>query len=308
MTTTFEVIYDLAIELQCNPKFSPLTAHRSPLTANHHPDRLVVETRLRNSILQLVMAGEGVDSNWKKIRIFCRNYVNRAQPPIKEAQILALLTNVENLYHDDSARVEAISKISALTFTEGRAKEFVLAIKKITSPEPLDALGGMSYLDWVSQRWLYWVNQSVEHVTSDALLSDIYTLSANQETKIIGMGLPLASNYFADMGLVVFAKPDLHVTPVINMLQLTDGEENAFRGVVRIAGLEHNLLNSCSRFNWLRDVGGLQPRHLDRLIYLIGSDNFLLDGKKNKRHAPDRRKLIRDALIASDFVIAKYVF
>lgn len=300
MTTTFEVIYDLAIELQCNTKFSHLTSH-------HHPDRLLVENRLRKSILQLVMAGERVESNWEKIRIFCRNYVNRAQPPIKEAQVLKLLSSVESLHHDDDSRMANISKIAALTFSEGRPKEFVSAIKKVTSSEPVGTLGGLSYLDWLSQRWLYWVNQSVENVTSDALLSDIYILSANKESKIIGMGLPLASNYFADMGLAVFAKPDLHVTPIINMLQLTDGEENAFRGIVRIAGFEHSQLNSTPRFNWLRDVGGLQPRHLDRLIYLIGSDNFSLEGKKNKRHAPDRRKLIRDALIANDFVKARYI-
>jgi hypothetical protein len=37
------------------------------------------------------------------------------------------------------------------------------------------------------------------------------------------------------------------------------------------------------------------PRHLDRIIYLVGSDNLNLNGLKNKRHAPTRRSLIRQA-------------
>lgn len=120
------------------------------------------------------------------------------------------------------------------------------------------------------------------------------------------MGLPLAANFLADIGLPVFAKPDLHVTPIINMLQLRYGERAAFRGLVEIAQTENEFLSHNRRFNWLMASGGLYPRYLDRVIYLIGSDNYNLDGVKNKRQAPKRRELMRDALLAAGLVIARY--
>jgi len=55
MTTVFEILYDLAIELQSNPSFKALTRH-------HNPDKASVESRLRNGIWQTLMMGESVDS------------------------------------------------------------------------------------------------------------------------------------------------------------------------------------------------------------------------------------------------------
>ena len=63
MTTVFEILYDLAIELQSNPSFKTLTRH-------HNPDKASVESRLRNGICQMLMMGESVDSKWGKTRIF----------------------------------------------------------------------------------------------------------------------------------------------------------------------------------------------------------------------------------------------
>jgi hypothetical protein len=39
---------------------------------------------------------------------------------------------------------------------------------------------------------------------------------------------------------------------------------------------------------------------------MIGSDNFLLNSEQSKRHAPDRRQLIKDALVSGGMVSAKY--
>ena len=74
---------------------------------------------------------------------------------------------------------------------------------------------------------------------------------------------------------------------------------DAFKGLVKIAQIEQEKLSRNSKFQWLNDQGGLFPRHLDRLIYMIGSDNFLLNSEQSKRHAPDRRQLIKDALVSS---------
>ena len=104
----------------------------------------------------------------------------------------------------------------------------------------------------------------------------------------------------------MFVKPDLHVTPIANMLNLSAGEVDAFKGLVKIAQIEQEKLSRNSKFQWLNDQGGLFPRHLDRLIYMIGSDNFLLNSEQSKRHAPDRRQLIKDALVSGGMVSAKY--
>jgi hypothetical protein len=49
-------------------------------------------------------------------------------------------------------------------------------------------------------------------------------------------------------------------------------------------------------FDWLAREGGLDPRHIDRLIYLIGSDNDGLGGRKKKNEAPQCRGLMTQTL------------
>ena len=299
MTTVFEILYDLAIELQSNPSFKALTRH-------HNPDKASVESRLRNGICQILMMGESVDSKWGKTRIFCRNYVNRAQAVITLKQMLSLLSSVENLHPTEDERLAALANTAAATFDVKRKNELVLALEMVTSNEKIPSLNHQTYLEWIEDRWFYWVNQQVQALDSEELLSDLRVLYFNIKTKIPGMGLPLAANFFADMGVTVFVKPDLHVTPIANMLTLSAGEVDAFKGLVKIAQIEQEKLSRNSKFQWLNDQGGLFPRHLDRLIYMIGSDNFLLNSEQSKPKAPDRRQLIKDALVSGGMVSAKY--
>jgi len=299
MTTVFEILYDLAIELQSNPSFKALTRH-------HNPDKASVESHLRNGICQMLMSGESVDSKWGKTRIFCRNYVNRAQAVITPKQMLSLLAAVENLSQSEDDRLAALATTAAATFEVKRKNELVLALAMVTSKEKIPSLNHQTYLEWIENRWFYWVNQQVHELNSDELLSDLRVLYFNIKTKIPGMGLPLAANFFADMGVTVFVKPDLHVTPIANMLTLSTGEVEAFKGLIKIVQIEREKVSRNSKFQWLNDQGGLFPRHLDRLIYMIGSDNFLLNSEQSKRHAPDRRQLIKDALVSDCMVSAKY--
>jgi len=299
MTTVFEILYDLAIELQSNPSFKALTRH-------HNPDKASVESHLRNGICQMLMPGESVDSKWGKTRIFCRNYVNRAQAVITPKQMLSLLAAVENLSQSEDDRLAALATTAAATFEVKRKNELVLALAMVTSKEKIPSLNHQTYLEWIENRWFYWVNQQVHELDSDELLSDLRVLYFNNKTKIPGMGLPLAANFFADMGVTVFVKPDLHVTPIANMLTLSTGEVEAFKGLIKIVQIEREKVSRNSKFQWLNDQGGLFPRHLDRLIYMIGSDNFLLNSEQSKRHAPDRRQLIKDALVSDGMVSAKY--
>lgn len=299
MTTVFEILYDLAIELQSNPSFKALTRH-------HNPDKASVESHLRNGICQMLMSGESVDSKWGKTRIFCRNYVNRAQAVITPKQMLSLLAAVENLSQSEDDRLAALATTAAATFEVKRKNELVLALAMVTSKEKIPSLNHQTYLEWIENRWFYWVNQQVHELDSDELLSDLRVLYFNIKTKIPGMGLPLAANFFADMGVTVFVKPDLHVTPIANMLTLSTGEVEAFKGLIKIVQIEREKVSRNSKFQWLNDQGGLFPRHLDRLIYMISSDNFLLNSEQSKRHAPDRRQLIKDALVSDGMVSAKY--
>jgi hypothetical protein len=299
MLTVFEILYDLAIELQSNPSLKSFTLH-------HSPDRATVEARLQDGILHTLMMDESITSKWGKTRIFCRNYVNRAQGVVTPKQMVSLLATVEKLHPSDDERLAALASTAAATFDVKRKNELVFALEKITSIEKLASLNHQSYLEWVENRWTYWINQKVDSMVIDELLNDLQVLYLNPITKIPGIGLPLAANFFADMGVTMFVKPDIHVTPIANMLTLSDGEIEAFKGLVKIAKSEREKLRKISKFHWLNEQGGLYPRHLDRLIYMIGSDNFLLNSQQSKRYAPNRRQLMRNALISGGLVSATY--
>jgi len=192
--------------------------------------------------------------------------------------------------------------------TSRRANELIGAIEKICSQDTIPEFGNLTYLNWISSRRNFWSSQTVKELDTKLLLADINAMSTNKRTKIVGMGLPLTANFFADTGIVAFAKPDLHVTPVINLLTLRYSDEDAFTGIVEIAKEEDLKLQNHNKFSWLKEHGGLWPRYLDRLIYLIGSDNFKLDGTRNKNKAPRRRDMIRQAILDEGIVRSKYQF
>ena len=89
-------------------------------------------------------------------------------------------------------------------------------------------------------------------------------------------------------------------------IERRDEERHAFAGLIRIARIEDQVLCQDDEFGWIQAAGGLRPRFLDRLIYLIGSDNFKLDGVKNKRQAPQRRALMRQALLEKGLLDGRY--
>lgn len=303
MTTAFAVLFDLAVEIQSDPRYAKLTSH-------HDSDRNAVRTRMKWAILQSVMPGEAALIRWQRLRIFCLNYINRAQPAVHLDAVKRMLTTIENAYSGEVERIEALANLQANQLGGSRPEEFIRALKLLTAKDPYPALGNLNYLDWLDERWLYWLGQRVEDLEENALLQDIDVLSKNPETKIPGMGLALAANLMADTGLSAFAKPDLHVLPVVRLLRFSvenrDEERHAFKGLIRISKIEHQILSREPDFAWLSDAGGLWPRFLDRLIYLIGSDNFNLDGVKQKIGAPKRRSLMRQALFETGLLDGRY--
>ena len=300
MLTVFELLYDLAIEIQLNPNLSYLTAHGGR-------DRSQVEAQLQSAIAESVMPGERTETRWHKVRIFCRNYVNRAMPFTSSDRMLNMLDEYEQLHSLQEFQPDAFLAFTQEYFKNTtKSSDFNAALYKFTSTEPIAAFQNLSYMEWVEQRWLYWVNKSVQTINANEVLGDVSVLSFNEDTKLKGIGLPLAANYFADMGLTAFAKPDLHVLPLIQLLTLEEGDSNALKSIIRICQAEDQALRSQSRFNWITNLGGLWPRYLDRIIYLIGSDNHLLNGVRNRQSAPERRALMRKALIQNNLVTARH--
>ncbi len=299
MTTVFEVLYELGVELQSNSDLKSLTCH-------HNPHRDEVEATLRRLILQIGRPGENVTSSWGRVRIFCRNYVNRSQAAATALEVTNLLGTVESSCIDENDRIRLLPSLARSILEGRRADEMVEALIRVTSPEPNLALGNRSFLQWVEDRWLRWVNASPFELDEDELLSDLRSICDRNYFKIKGVGLPLAANFLADLGLHAFGKPDLHVKPLMNMLTLQEGEEAAFRALVKIARIEAVALSHNRRFGWLEEAGGLMPRHLDRVIYLIGSDKFGVNGRAQKRKAPDRRVLMIKALVSAGMLNARY--
>ena len=303
MPSAFRVLFDLVLQIRLDPALRSLTRH--PATEVH-----TVEADLRRAILCDVMPAEASLTRWHKLRVFCLNLVNRSQPPLAAAAVLALLNAIQVTHADDDDRIRALGAMTG-DDQQGRSpQEFFAAVRRVTSPQPVPALGHLTYLEWIEQRSLHWLAQPTHALEAEALLADLDVMSLNPATKIAGMGLPLAANFMADIGVSAFAKPDLHVMPIIGLLRLSierkDEEREAFRSLISIARAEGEEIGHDPRFAWLQEAGGLRPRQLDRLIYLVGSDNFHLDGQRNKRRAPARRALMRSALIAAGLVGGHY--
>lgn len=305
MKTVFASLYGLSIELLTRPEYSSLTVHQVPT-------REAAENLVRDAILLPHMPSEFPSGVWSHVRVFARNYVNRAQPFVASSVMLEALNYVERQYHELDARIEAL--IQELHSVVGmRAHDFASAVRQLTAPTSYPEFEGKSYLNWIQERWHYYQNywdygNDERLLNIEELLRDIDFIATKKTTKLKGMGLPLTANFFADLGLSVFAKPDLHTVPIINLLSLSvetkDIPRNSFRELLRIAQLDRRKLNTKRDFNWL--AGGLYPRQLDRMIYLIGSDNFLLNGQQKKGKAPQRRELMRDALVAEGLLSSEY--
>ncbi|MFY7916064.1 MAG: hypothetical protein ACOVPA_15545, partial [Rubrivivax sp.] len=135
----------------------------------------------------------------------------------------------------------------------------------------------------------------VADIQADYVLRDLQSIASRPDTKIPNMGIPLAANLLADLGVRVVGKPDLHVLPTISAALGTPvSAEECIRQLIRMAQQEAPSLGADPAFHWLD--GGLYPRDIDRVIYLVGSDNHKLDGNRRKRSAPARRQLMADVL------------
>jgi hypothetical protein len=281
----FETLYDLGVKLLTAAPDSDL----GRLTAHHCRSGDEAETVIRDAVLQRTMPGEDTNTRWGILRVFMRNLVNRAQSPMPANVMLSLLDEISLQVQDESPRSAALVNAVA---DNARLRCSLGAVL-----EPGHAPDGCSdYIDWLKKRINEYRHMPVTDIDPVRVLSQLHHMAHARKTKIPNIGTALASNLFADLGIRVVGKPDLHVLPTVAGLLGTRSlkPEACIGEIIRIAQNEAALVRARARFSWID--GGLYPRDVDRMIYLIGSDNFRLNGIQRKVCAPRRRRLMLEAI------------
>ena len=284
--STFQTLYDLGLKLLTAPPDSDL----GRLTHHHCRDRDEASEVLRKAVLQRTMPGEDSSTRWGILRVFMRNLCNRAHAPMPAPEMLNLLDGISSSVQDDLSRTKALEK--AVANNARLLPSLQAVLRKGYAPDGCD-----DYIEWLSKRIEEYRHKPVTDIDPNRVLSQLRHMAIDPKTKIPNMGIALASNLFADLGIRVVGKPDLHVLPTVKGLlgAVRFTPESCIREVIRMSQNEAPLVQESGKFGWL--VGGLYPRDVDRMIYLIGSDNFRLDGTRLRRYAPRRRELMLDKLM-----------
>lgn len=282
----FETLFDLSIRMLTAPPKSEL----GRLTSHHCHGTTEAEALVRAAVLTRTMPGEDPGTRWGILRVFMRNLVNRSQPPITSQAMLRCLNEVSSLDHDEALRTARLIKAVAGSVMLSESLRAVL--------DPGRAPDGRSdYLDWLGARIEEYIDMPVADINAVHVLDQLCHMASDQRTKIPNMGIRLASNLFADLGIRVVGKPDLQVLPTVRGMLGADSltPQACIREIIRLSQEDAPFVAAEGRFNWLE--GGLYPRDVDRMMYLIGSDNFRLDGTQLKGAAPRRRAMMLEALI-----------
>lgn len=288
----FATLYNLAHRILTTPgqsSLGKLSRHSGKSDADAHE-------LLQRAICQATMPGERGDAPWAVVRVFMRNLVNRAYAPINGAEMVELLASVEA--DTDAGQFQQRMEVLAERVTQ-RSSRLADSVATLRTVEPVP---GQSYVEWLMQRVAYYAALPIGQLDTEQVLRDVCVIAVDSRTKIPNIGVALAANLLADLGAPAFAKPDKHV--LLTMLALMPPGSRAdpmacIKKVIEVAKMESPVLAREADYQkWL--LGGLQPRHFDRLIYLIGSDNFLINGVQDKRCAPIRRQLMWTALRGDD--------
>ncbi len=292
MSLVFSSLYELALELLTAPSGSPLYKW----TAHHFAEHVDAEGILRLAILKDTMPGESNQTDWGITRIFMFNLINRAQAPMTWEKLHEILEAVQS----DCISGKSDDLHALLLERLANNAKLSASLSAYFKPERAP-FGASSYSEWLSTLIKQYADTTVDQLDPSKVLKDIRAISKDQLTRIPNMGIPLAANLLADLGIKASVKPDLHVRPTIRGLtgnaKLSDAA--IIQSIIVLAQEEAPRLREMHEFAWLNEAGGLYPRHIDRLIYLIGSDNFFLNGRKDRFHAPLRREWILKSIASS---------
>lgn len=296
--TVFETLYDLAIDIRVQPNYACLTAHGGAIPH-------IAEVQLQTDLMQLTMPGYTAVTSWDVAQIFILNYINggRWNP--------GGIQSIQQWFAGAGVFPNTYSKINHLVVSAPHFAihpNIVATAISLNAPPPA-AIGYHTWIDWIVARKLHWQNIPCAAIATAQLLNDINTVAPHFH----GLGLALAANFFADIGLPAFAKPDLHVNSIIGLLGLLTrvSDDKILSAIVRLAQSEAPTISNNRRFNFLvhpagHVAGGLYPRHIDRLIYLIGSDNHGLTGTRRRNQSPARHQLMVERLVQAGFLGATY--
>ena len=90
-------------------------------------------------------------------------------------------------------------------------------------------------------------------------------------TRIKGVGFALACDLLKELGYLNYPKPDIHMMDICEALGLSSRDPiSVFEAIVKAA-----------------NEGGTTPYELDKILWLICSGNFYLDGVKTNGHKKD---------------------
>jgi hypothetical protein len=283
----FQALYDLGLRLLTAEQGSEL----GRLTTHSGHSGEDASTIIRSAILQRTMPGEDPSTRWGILRVSMRNLVNRAYPPMPALNMLGLLNTISSdaELQDDLSRTRALA-----TAVAGNAR-LSQSLQALLQHDRVPGANG-DYVKWLSERIAEYRDTLVENIDPDSILCQLRHIASDHATRIPNVGIALAANLFADLGIRAVGKPDLHVRPTVaGLLGIrTINPEACIREVIRISQHDAILIKASGQFGWLD--GGLFPRDVDRMIYLIGSDNFRLDGTRRRTCAPMRRQLMLEEL------------
>jgi hypothetical protein len=282
----FKTLYDLGLQLLTAAPDSDL----GRLTVHHCASREEAEMLLREAISQRTMPDEDTSTRWGILRIFMRNLVNRAQSPMPAHAMRSLLDNISSQFEDELLRTRELG--DQLESNERLRQSLMAVMRDGYAPDGCD-----DYIEWLAARIEEYRDLPVANIAPENVLRQLRQVAHDRPTKIPNIGIALAANLFADLGIRVVGKPDLHVIPtMMGLLGVKSLKPEAcIAEIIRISQKEAPILQANRRFDWLD--GGLYPRDFDRMIYLIGSDNFCLNGTQRKRCAPKRRQLMLEVLL-----------
>lgn len=102
--------------------------------------------------------------------------------------------------------------------------------------------------------------------------------------KISGIGFALACDFLKELGYVNYPKPDVHILNVLSEVGMANNDQiSAFECIVRISDVCQKEDPSATAYK------------IDKILWLVCSGNYYLDGIRIGRHKQDLIERINDA-------------
>jgi len=192
----FKTLYDLGLQL---------------LTAAPDSDlgRLTVHHCINLEEAEMFFGGSfAADDAWRGpkyslgiLRVFMRNLVNRAQSPMPAQAMESLLNDISSQFQSELLRTKNLADHIE---NNARLRQSLLAV--LEHGHAPDGCG--DYIQWLSARIEEYRHMSVASIDPESVLHQLRQVAHDRPTKVPNVGIALAANLFADLGIRVVGKPD----------------------------------------------------------------------------------------------------